>query len=225
MFALILDSELTCADLPRKTIVNSLPSLLSRPGVNLFPQTLPIEDSAPLLMVGEQKKSGLILCREFHAEFAGPGAALCSPAEQPYKAVIAIGSPDIRPASDIADRSRAYRLRIQWSRWLYRIADQDNPIDRVERLLAGLEGFFGRSVVMSLPSEVLALLVGVLPQTVEQVKDNYHQGNMLIFPCDQLKVTTLCCDYPNAFTRNGVALKQKTTLKEIHQTYSRLRSA
>jgi hypothetical protein len=207
-------------------VVNSLSSLLARPGVNHFTKTSPIEGPAPLLMVGEQKKSGLILCKEFHAEFVGPGAALCSPVEQPYKAVIAIGSPDIMATSNTMDRSRAYGLRIQWSRWLYRIADQDNPIDRVEKLLAGLEGFFGRSVVMSLPIEVLALLVGVLPHTVNQVKENYHDGNMLIFPCDQLKVTTLCLDYPNAFRPNDVPLKQQTTLKEIQRTYSgMLRSA
>ncbi|MCY7407022.1 MAG: hypothetical protein LH631_06500 [Alkalinema sp. CAN_BIN05] len=206
--------------------MNSLSSLLARPGVNHFTKTSPIEGPAPLLMVGEQKKSGLILCKEFHAEFVGPGAALCSPVEQPYKAVIAIGSPDIMATSNTMDRSRAYGLRIQWSRWLYRIADQDNPIDRVEKLLAGLEGFFGRSVVMSLPIEVLALLVGVFPHTVEQVKENYHDGNMLIFPCDQLKVTTLCLDYPNAFRPNDVPLKQQTTLKEIQRTYSgMLRSA
>ncbi len=206
--------------------MNSLSSLLARPGVNHFTKTSPIEGPAPLLMVGEQKKSGLILCKEFHAEFVGPGAALCSPVEQPYKAVIAIGSPDIMATSNTMDRSRAYGLRIQWSRWLYRIADQDNPIDRVEKLLAGLEGFFGRSVVMSLPIEVLALLVGVLPHTVNQVKENYHDGNMLIFPCDQLKVTTLCLDYPNAFRPNDVPLKQQTTLKEIQRTYSgMLRSA
>jgi len=206
--------------------VNSLSSLLARPGVTQITQILPMEGPTPLLMVGEQKKSGLILCKEFHAEFAGPGAALCSPAEQPYKAVIAIGSPDITTTNNTIDRSRAYGLRIQWSRWLYRIADQENPIDRVEKLLAGLEGFFGRSVVMSLPIEVLALLVGVLPHTVNQVKENYHDGNMLIFPCDQLKVTTLCLDYPNAFRPNDVPLKQQTTLKEIQQTYSdMLRSA
>lgn len=206
--------------------MNSLSSLLARPGVTQLTPNLSAEGPKPLLVVGEQRKSGLILCKEFHAEFAGPGAALCSPAEQPYKAVIAIGSPDIMTASNETDRSRAYGLRIQWSRWLYRIADQENPIDRVEKLFAGLEGFFGRSVVMSLPSEVLALLVGVLPHTVDQVKGDYHDGNMLIFPCDQLKVTTLCCDYPNAFTGNDVPLKQQTTLKEIQQTYSgMLRSA
>ena len=206
--------------------MNSLSSLLARPGASQLTLNSSTEGPRPLLVVGEQKKSGLILCKEFHAEFAGPGAALCSPAEQPYKAVIAIGSPDIMATSNETERSRAYGLRIQWSRWLYRIADQESPTDRVEKLLAGLEGFFGRSVVMSLPSEVLALLVGVLPQTVDQVKDDYHDGNMLIFPCDQLKVTTLCFDYPNAFKPSDVPLKEQTTLKEIQQTYSgMLRSA
>ena len=206
--------------------MNNLSSLLTRPGVTQLTPNLLMEGPRPLLVVGEQRKSGLILCKEFHAEFAGPGAALCSPAEQPYKAVIAIGSPDIMATSNETERSRAYGLRIQWSRWLYRIADQESPTDRVEKLLAGLEGFFGRSVVMSLPSEVLALLVGVLPQTVDQVKDDYHDGNMLIFPCDQLKVTTLCFDYPNAFKPSDVPLKEQTTLKEIQQTYSgMLRSA
>ena len=206
--------------------MNSLSSLLARPGASQLTLNSSAEGPRPLLVVGEQKKSGLILCKEFHAEFAGPGAALCSPAEQPYKAVIAIGSPDIMATSSENERSRAYGLRIQWSRWLYRIADQENPTDRVEKLLAGLEGFFGRSVVMSLPSEVLALLVGVLPQTVDQVKDDYHDGNMLIFPCDQLKVTTLCCDDLSSFRPSDVPLKQQTTLQEIQQTYSgMLRSA
>ncbi len=205
--------------------MNLLSSLLAQSSVTSFTPALPME--APLLMVGERKKSGLILCKEFHAEFAGPGAALCSPVEQPYKAVIAIGSPDIMTTHSASDRSRAYGLRIQWSRWLYRIADQENPVDRVDKLLAGLEEFFGRSVVMSLPTEVLALLVGVLPQTVDQVKASYgHSDNTLIFPCDQLKVTKLSWRFPNALTRHEAPLKQETTLKEIQQTYSRmLRSA
>jgi hypothetical protein len=207
--------------------VNTLSSLLARPSVTHLTSASQTEAVAPLLMVGEHKKSGLILCKEFHAEFAGPGAALCSPVEQPYKAVIAIGCPDIVATHNTSDRSRAYGLRIQWSRWLHRIADQENPVDRVDKLLAGLEEFFGRAVVMSLPTEVLALLVGVFPQTVDQVKASYGHGeNTLIFPCDQLKVTKLSWKLPDAFTRHEAPLKQETTLKEIQQTYSKmLRSA
>lgn len=207
--------------------MNTLSSLLARHSVTHLTPALPTEAAVPLLMVGEHKKSGLILCKEFHAEFAGPGAALCSPVEQPYKAVIAIGSPDIVATQSQGDRSRAYGLRIQWSRWLYRIADQESPVDRVDKLLAGLEEFFGRAVVMSLPTEVLALLVGVLPQTVDQVKASYgHSENTLIFPCDQLKVTKLAWNRPDVFMRHETPLKQETTLQEIHQTYSKmLRSA
>ena len=178
-----------------------------------------------LLMVGTRKKSGLILCNEFNAEFAGPGAALGSPIEQPYKAIIAIGSPDIETATNSHDRSRAYGLRIQWGRWLYTIADHADPIVRVEKLVAGFEGFFGRAVVMSLPSEVMALLVGVLPSTVEQVKQRYSDDRKtLIFPCDQLKVTTLAWNTPSL--GKNTPLQTQATLQEIQQTYSHmLRSA
>lgn len=217
-------------------VVNSLSSLLQRP--NLSPVSVPgimstvtpitVDPEASLLMVSEHKKSGLILCKEFHAEFAGPGAALGSPVEQPYKAVIAIGSPEIVAATGEHDRSRAYGLRIQWGRWLYKIADHEDPVVRVEKLLAGFEGFFGRSVVMSIPSEVMALLVGVLPMTVEQVKQR-HRGDhrkTLFFPCDQLKVTTLAWNTPSLLTRKDTPLRTQTTLQEIHQTYSHmLRSA
>ena len=183
------------------------------------------DSDASLLMVGTRKKSGLILCNEFNAEFAGPGAALGSPIEQPYKAVIAIGSPDIETASSSHDRSRAYGLRIQWGRWLYTIADHEDPIVRVEKLVAGFEGFFGRAVVMSLPSEVMALLVGVLPTTVEQVKQRYSgDRRTLMFPCDQLKVTTLAWNTPSLC--KNTPLQTQATLQEIQQTYSHmLRSA
>jgi hypothetical protein len=215
-------------------IVNSLSSLLQRPNFSPVmtpgkPTVTPIQvvSDASLLMVSEHKKSGLILCKEFHAEFAGPGAALGSPVEQPYKAVIAIGSPEIVEANSVPDRSRAYGLRIQWGRWLYKIADHEDPIVRVEKLFAGFEGFFGRSVVMSIPSEVMALLVGVLPMTVDQVKHRYRGDHKtLIFPCDQLKVTTLAWDTPSLLTRKDAPLRTQTTLQEIQQTYSHmLRSA
>jgi hypothetical protein len=216
-------------------VVNSLSSLLQRPNLApvIVPGTVPtvtpitVASDASLLMVSEHKKSGLILCKEFHAEFAGPGAALGSPVEQPYKAVIAIGSPEIVEANGGHDRSRAYGLRIQWGRWLYKIADHEDPIVRVEKLFAGFEGFFGRSVVLSIPSEVMALLVGVLPMTVDQVKHRYSgDRKTLIFPCDQLKVTTLAWNTPSILTRKDAPLRTQTTLHEIQQTYSRmLRSA
>ncbi len=217
--------------------VDKMSSLLDRaPSVipshyrpSILPVVTPITvgSACSLLTVSEQKKSGLILCKEFHAEFAGPGAALSSPVEQPYKAVIAIGSPEIRSVTSEGDRARAYGLRIQWGRWLYKIADNPDPSDRVEKLLAGFEGFFGRSVVMSIPDEVLSLLVGVLPQTVQQVKQHYGDtSKTLLFPCQELQVTTLRWDAPSLLMRKDAPLQTQVTMQEIQQTYSyMLRSA
>lgn len=182
-----------------------------------------------LLAVSEKKRSGLILCKEYHAEFAGPGAAVASSVEQPYRAVIAIGAPDLVQIDGADDRYKAYGLRIQWCRWLHRIADHPDATTRVERLFAGFEEFFGRQLVMRLPTEVLAMLVGVLPSTVDAVRR--RQGHptawdktTILFPSDQVRVATISL---NAVKdgMNGAPLPLNATMQEIQATYARLRSA
>lgn len=134
----------------------------------------PVSHCNPILAVSEQKKCGLILCKTYHADFAGPGAAVGSPVEQGYNVVIAIGSPELIPVETYEDRYKAYGRRIQWMRWLERITNYPDPSVRVEKLLAGFEAFFSRQVVIELPDEVLALLVGVLPQTVNAVRSQQY---------------------------------------------------
>ncbi len=183
----------------------------------------------PLLAISEQKKSGLILCKEFHAEFAGPGAVVGSLVEPHYRAVIAIGSPQLIPIKSFDDRRRAYGRRIQWGRWLQKIVETPEPTLRAERLLAGFEEFFGRQVVISLPSEVLAMLVGVFPGTIESAKaQHWHlgkSGNTAFFPSsDQLKVTTIALNQlPQEVAE--VPLLTTATISEIQHAYAVLRSA
>ncbi len=128
-----------------------------------------------LLAVGEAKRSGLILCCSHHAEFAGPGAAIHSPREKPYAAVIAIGAPEIVELTEYAARQKAYSLRIQWVRWLRCIVAQPEPGLRVEKLLTGFEEFFGSDTLQQIPNEVLALLAGVLPHTIATVRSQTSQ--------------------------------------------------
>ena len=128
----------------------------------------------PILAVSEQKKCGLILCKAYHADFAGPGAAVGSPVEQGYNVIIAIGEPDLIPVQTAEERQKAYSRRIQWMRWLEKITNYPDPALRVEKLLSGFEAFFSRQVVMELPDEVLALLIGVLPQTVNSVRLQHY---------------------------------------------------
>ncbi|MEB3293591.1 MAG: hypothetical protein VKJ24_10560 [Synechococcales bacterium] len=199
------------------------------------------DPSLPLLAISERRKSGLILCKAFHAEFVGPGAAINSSVEQPYQAIIAIGSPELVPAVSLEERRKAYGLRIQWGRWLYKIADQTDSVQRVEKLFAGFEGFFGRQVVMRLPSEVLAMLVGVLPSTIDQIRqrDGLHLDRAtLLFPSTSLKIATVSLPSlaqsltvpSQGYTQDHnmvapleVPLETTATLRDIKSAYAALR--
>ena len=136
-----------------------------------FPKSVPSFDR--LLAVNEYQKSGLILCKSYHAEFAGPGALVSTTLEQQCTAIVAIGAPEIIEVVTPEERQKAYGRRIQWMRWLQKITVHPSPVERLEKLLYGFEAFFGRAVVQELPHEVLALLVGVLPQTVGRSQLHY----------------------------------------------------
>jgi hypothetical protein len=123
-----------------------------------------------LLAVSPHKRSGLILCKTYHAEFAGPGAMVCSPAEHEYTAVIAIGSPELVEVVTHEERQQAYGRRIQWIRWLHTIVKNPDPMQRAEKLCSSFEEFFGSHVLVAIPDDILALLAGVLPETVKTVR-------------------------------------------------------
>ncbi|AFY65236.1 hypothetical protein [Geitlerinema sp. PCC 7407] len=127
----------------------------------------------PLLAISESKRSGLILFKGFHAEFAGPGAAVGSGIEAGTTRVIAIGRLELCPVTTVAERQEAYSKRIQWMRWLRKISDHADPVQRSEKLLVCLEAFFGARTVASLPTDALAALVGVFPETMQRARQRY----------------------------------------------------
>jgi len=151
--------------------------IASHPDVLMHERTGTKSNYPPLLAIGQQKKSALILCKAFHAEFAGPGAAIASPVEFGYTAVIAIGEPEITVVETYPERQSAYSRRIQWIRWLQKIAEHPEAGQRVEKLFSGFEAFFGSQILIDLPDEILALLAGVLPFTIATVRSQHYQLN------------------------------------------------
>ncbi|MGK7900765.1 MAG: hypothetical protein AB4352_05005 [Hormoscilla sp.] len=134
-----------------------------------------IQSSDEILVLGEQKKSGLIVCKTHYAEFVGPGAAVFSPADTDFVGTIAIGEPVLKRVKTSQARQKAYNIRVQWMRWLQKITESPkNPIKRSEKLLFSLKEFFGPSIVRQLPDEALALLIGVLPRTMHEVRQQQH---------------------------------------------------
>ncbi|MDX2231241.1 MAG: hypothetical protein NW220_16510 [Leptolyngbyaceae cyanobacterium bins.349] len=157
-----------------------------------------------LLAVGENKRSGLILCKPHYAEFAGPGAAICSPFEANYAQIIAIGSPDIVEVVTYEGRQQAYGRRIQWVRWLHKIVSEVEPNQRAEKLFAGFEEFFGSEVLVGIPNEVLALLAGVLPHTIALLRSQHQdiergEGQNCPLSINSLDVRVITPDYPSGY--------------------------
>ncbi|MDJ1182444.1 hypothetical protein [Roseofilum casamattae] len=122
-----------------------------------------------LFIISPERRSGLILCHDYYAEFLGPGAAIV-PYEQCHELVF-IDSPVLIPASDRKAHDRAYRIRLSWIRWLQKITRSSPcPFYRTQNLLWSLEVFFGVETIKELTDEVLARLIGVFPATVRQVR-------------------------------------------------------
>lgn len=149
--------------------MNSQTSCLSNPS-----GTQPKPQAQRLLAINEQRKSGLILCKTHYAEFAGPGAIISTPVEVECTAIVVIGSPEIVEVVTHEERQKAYGRRIQWIRWLHKIAEDPDPLRRAEKLFFSFEAFYSRSVLAGLSDEVMALLVGVLPQTIATVRSQHR---------------------------------------------------
>jgi hypothetical protein len=67
-------------------------------------------------------------------------------------------------------------IRRQWIRLIQQITDNPDAHDRVLTLLNQFNNYFDWHTVSQLPDEAFALMVGVLPQTVAQVRSRLTQG-------------------------------------------------
>lgn len=127
-------------------------------------------NSGQLLMVDPHRHNGVIICKAFHAEFAGPGAAVGGALDVNSTRIIAVGEAGLLHPQTYQERQIAYSKRMHWMRWLQQATDNPDPAQRARILLFSLGEFFSPVDVARLPSDVLARLVGVLPQTIEAIR-------------------------------------------------------
>jgi hypothetical protein len=118
-----------------------------------------------LLIVSPQRRNGLILFKRYHAEFAGPGAAVGGLIDRDCQRVLPIGNLSLISPESSEERQRAYLIRRQWVRLTIEIIDNLTPLQRAQRIL-NLES----EQRAQLPDETLALLVGVLPETIRKAR-------------------------------------------------------
>ncbi|MEM7770190.1 MAG: hypothetical protein AAGA75_16795 [Cyanobacteria bacterium P01_E01_bin.6] len=119
-----------------------------------------------LFVVNSRRRNGLILFKKYHAEFAGPGAAVGSFLDLDCQSIYAVGSLSLIEPQSHDERQRAYLIRRQWIRLTYQFTDNEAPIKRAQKILNQFENYFDRETIARVPDDAFALMVGVLPHTV-----------------------------------------------------------
>ena len=116
--------------------------------------------------VDRRRRNGLIIVKPFHAEFAGPGAAVGGSFDQDAINVIPVGDVVMVPPTTHHDRQEAFLIRRQWIKLTNQVTDESVPVRRAQMMLTQFDNYFERVVVDQVPDEAFALLVGVFPRTV-----------------------------------------------------------
>jgi len=129
-------------------------------------------NSGQLLMVNSRRRNGLIIYKRFHAEFAGPGAAIGSFFDVDCQRAIPVGDLSLVYPETQEERQKAYLIRRQWIQLTKQFTDNPVPLQRAQMILNQFDNYFGAETVAELPDEAFALLVGVLPQTVKMMRRN-----------------------------------------------------
>ncbi|HEY9609039.1 hypothetical protein [Allocoleopsis sp.] len=124
-----------------------------------------------LLIVNSRRRNGLILYKRYHAEFAGPGSAVGGLFDLDCERVLLVGNFSLVYPETTDERQRAYALRRQWIRLTRQITDNPVPAQRAQMILNQFEHYFDSETIAKVPDEAFALLVGVLPHTVHNVRN------------------------------------------------------
>jgi hypothetical protein len=134
-------------------------------------------ESNELLIVNARRRNGLILYKPYHAEFAGPGAAVGGLFDRDCQRALPVGNLSLISPESPDERQRAYLIRRQWVRLTKEITRNPVPLQRAQNLLNQFDGFFGAEIIAQLPDVALALLVGVLPQTISIARSTFGNSD------------------------------------------------
>ncbi len=131
-----------------------------------------------LLVVNSRRKNGLILGKRFHAEFAGPGAAIGGVLDLDCEWLIPIGNLSwVIPESN-EEQENAFKIRRQWIKLITRLfTEGSTPLERAHNVLDHFEGYFDLETIQQLPTEAWAFLIGVFPQTIEIARKSLRQAS------------------------------------------------
>lgn len=130
--------------------------------------------SGQLLRVSGCRGNAIIICHRYHAELAGPGAAVGGAFDIDCHRVIPLGNISIIYPESRNERQQAYKLRQKWLLFSQHAMKSCVPLQRANSILVLLYKYFDPPIIEQLPDEVIAQLVGVFPKTVRMVRQSFQ---------------------------------------------------
>ncbi len=134
------------------------------PANSLLP--LQLLTSGQLLALAPDCQGWLLIQKPYFAELVGPGAAVGGSFDVRCTYVYVIGKVRFQAPTTPAERRQAYQQRIHYIERLQEIAAEPSPLRRACSMVHQLYEWCGMDEVNRIPSELIALLIGVLPSTV-----------------------------------------------------------
>jgi len=122
-------------------------------------------------MVDSRRRNGLILIKRFHAEFAGPGAAVGGAFDVDSVQAIPVGDFCLVSPQSPEERQKAFGIRRHWVRLTEQLTRKPVALERAQMLLTQFEQYFDAETVVQIPDQALALLIGVFPQTILRARE------------------------------------------------------
>lgn len=126
--------------------------------------------SGKLWIVNSRRRNGIVIYKKFHAEFAGPGAAVGGVLDPDCVHITALGNLSLVEPKSYEEQQKAIRIRLQWVRLTQNFTDKPVPAERAQMILEQFKMYFDQSIVDKVPDEAFSLLVGVFPKTVRQAR-------------------------------------------------------
>ncbi|MEM6436275.1 MAG: hypothetical protein AAF773_20870 [Cyanobacteria bacterium P01_D01_bin.115] len=127
-------------------------------------------NSGKLWIVNSRRRNGIVVYKKFHAEFAGPGAAVGGALDANCDHITALGNLSLVEPKSYEEQQKAIRIRLQWVRLTQNFTDKPIPVERAQMILEQFKTYFDQDIVDSVPDEAFSMLVGVFPRTVRQAR-------------------------------------------------------
>ncbi len=123
-----------------------------------------------LWIVNSRRRNGIVIYKKFHAEFAGPGAAVGGVLDTDCTQISPLGNLSLVEPASPEDQQKAIRIRLQWVRLTQNFTDKPVPIERAQMILEQFKMYFDQMIVDQVSDETFSRLVGVFPHTVRRAR-------------------------------------------------------